>query len=268
MTHDREALRTTFEQVPELYDRARPAYPDQVFDDIGALGGLSPAARVVEIGCGTGRATVPLAERGYRITCVELGPRLAAVARRNLASFPGVEVVEADFETWQPDRAELDAIVAFTAFHWIAPEVRYRKTAALLRTGGKLAVVSTNHVQPDDGDPFFVDVQEDYEAVVPDDPSTKATVGGPPPPEAIVSLSAEIAASGHFRVVAVRRYLWEVSYTTDEYIDLLNTYSGHRAYDDETRERILSRIRRRIDARPGGTARKSYLATLDLAERL
>jgi len=268
MAGDRKALRTTFEQVPELYDRARPAYPDQVFDDIGTLGGLSPAARVLEIGCGTGRATVPLAERGYRITCVELGPQLAAVARRNVAGFPGVEVVEADFETWQADRAELDAVVAFTAFHWIAPDVRYRKTAALLRVGGKLAVVSTNHVQPDGGDQFFVDVQEDYEAVVPDDPSTKAGAGGPPPPDAVVSLSAEIAASGHFRVVAARRYLWDVSYTADEYIDLLNTYSGHRAFDAETRERLLSRIRRRIDARPGGTVRKSYLATLDVAERV
>ena len=268
MAHDREALRTTFEEVPELYDRARPAYPDQIFDDIGTLGGLSAAARVLEIGCGTARATVPLAERGYRITCVELGPQLAAVARRKLAGFPRVEVVEADFETWQPDRAELDAIVAFTAFHWIAPDVRYRKTAALLRAGGKLAVVSTNHVRPVDGDPFFVDVQEDYEAVVPDDPSTRAGVGGPPPPDAVVSLSAEIGASGHFRVVAMRRYLWDVSYNANEYIDLLNTYSGHRAFDGETRDRLLSRIRRRIEARPGGTVRKSYLATLDVAERI
>src|SRR5262249_4135734 len=103
MTQDREALRSTFEQVPEPYDRAGPDYPEQIFDDIGPLGGLSPAARVLEIGCGTALATVPLAERGYRVTCVELGPQLAAVARRKLAGFPGVEVVEADFETWQPD---------------------------------------------------------------------------------------------------------------------------------------------------------------------
>ena len=33
-------------------------------------------------------------------------------------------------------------------------------------------------------------------------------------------------------------------YSADEYIALLNTYSGHRAFDDETRERLLSRIHR------------------------
>jgi hypothetical protein len=33
-------------------------------------------------------------------------------------------VINANFETWQPERAEFDAIVAFTAFHWIDPEAR------------------------------------------------------------------------------------------------------------------------------------------------
>jgi Methyltransferase domain len=44
-----------------------------------------PGARVVEIGCGTGQTIVPPAERGYRITRVELGERLAAMAREKLA---------------------------------------------------------------------------------------------------------------------------------------------------------------------------------------
>jgi protein-L-isoaspartate O-methyltransferase len=102
MTDDWRRLRTTFEEVPELYDRARSAYPPQVFDDLVTLGDLSAGARIVEVGCGTGRATLELAPRGYEITCVELGEQLAAIARRNLASFQAVEVVAADFETWQP----------------------------------------------------------------------------------------------------------------------------------------------------------------------
>jgi tRNA G46 methylase TrmB len=67
-----ELLRTTFEQVPELYDRARPDYPPQVFDDLVALAQLPARARLVEIGCGTGQATVPLAERGYAISASNL----------------------------------------------------------------------------------------------------------------------------------------------------------------------------------------------------
>jgi hypothetical protein len=201
-------------------------------------------------------------------TCVELGDQLAAVAQRKLASFPNVEVINANFESWEPARADFDAVLAFTALHWIAPEVRYTKTAELLSDHGKLAIVSTQHVLPPDGDQFFVEVQEDYDAVVPDDPATKAGAGGPPPPDAVADLSDEIAASGRFRNIETRRYLWDVIYSADEYIAVLNTYSGHRALDDATRERLLSRIHRRIEARPEREVRKTYLAMLNVAEQV
>ena len=263
--NSRQLLRTTFEEVPELYDRARPSYPPQVFDDLVALARLPQAARIVEIGCGTGQATLPLAERGYRITCVELGERLTAVARRKLSRFPIVEVINANFETWQPAEAEFDAVVAFSAFHWIAPDLRYAKAVSLLRNHGMLGVVATRHVLPPDGDDFFVEVQADYEAVVPDDPGTKA--GAPKHPDAISDLSEEIAASGRFRNIAARRYLWDVTYSADEYIGVLSTYSDHRALDDDTRRRLLTRIHQRVEARPAGQVRKTYLAMLNIAER-
>jgi len=100
-----------------------------------ALAQLPTAARLLEIGCGTGIATVPLAEREFRFVCVELGEGLAAVARRKLGSFPAVEVVTAAFETWEPAEANFDAVVSFTAFHWIEPDIRYEKSARLLRPG-------------------------------------------------------------------------------------------------------------------------------------
>ena len=81
--------------------RLRPDYPEALFDDLVALAGLTPGDRLIEVGCATGKATRPLARRGFRITCVELGTELAAVARRNLTGF-GVEVAQASFEAWQP----------------------------------------------------------------------------------------------------------------------------------------------------------------------
>lgn len=261
-----QRLRTTFEEVPELYDRARPTYPPHLFDELAALARLPDEARIVEIGCGTGQATLPLAERGYRITCVELGAQLAAFARRKLSGFPAVEVVNAVFESWEPREGGFDAVVAFTAFHWIDPELRYEKSASLLQEDGALVVVATNHVLPEAGDPFFVEVQEDYEAVVPDDEKTKA--GAPPSPDAVGDLGDGIERSGYFRNLGVRRYLWDVTYSADDYIAVLDTYSGHRALDDARRERLYERIRRRIEARPGRRVRKTHLATMNVARRV
>jgi SAM-dependent methyltransferase len=274
-------LRTTFEQVPELYDRARPSYPPEIFDDLAALAELPAQARLVEIGCGTGQATLPLAERGYAITCVELGERLAAIARRKLATLPNVSVINANFETWQPEHPGFDAVVAFSAFHWLAPDRRYTRTADLLRPHGRLCFVSTAHVLPADGDPFFLEVQADYEAVVPADPKTKpggeqAFYAPPwrlPDPAALADhsdevVTDEIEASGRFHPVSARRYLWDVIYTADDYIAVLSTYSHHRALDPDAREDVLERIHRRIEARPGRTVRKTYLAMLYVAERV
>jgi SAM-dependent methyltransferase len=251
-------LRTTFDAEAELYERARPSYPDELFDDLVELAGLKARSRVVEVGCGTGKATLPLAGRGLRITCVELGTSLAAIAQRKLALFPGVQIVNADFETWRPERADYDAVAAFTAFHWIPRELRYLKSAAVLREGGALAVAMTHHVLPEDADPFFLEAQADYDAV---------GVGGDPPgpPESVSGVGAEMEASGLFRVADERRYSWDVVYTPDEYIDVLSTFSPNIAMEGAKRTRLFDLLRARIGER---SLRKTYLATLDVAVRI
>ena len=94
---ERKRLRQTFDRAAGLYDRARPGYPEALFDDLIALTGLAAGDHLLEVGCATGKATRPLARRGFRITCVELGAELAAAARQNLAGWP-VEVVQGQFE--------------------------------------------------------------------------------------------------------------------------------------------------------------------------
>ena len=259
---DRRRLRATFEEVPELYDRARPLYPAELFDDLVSFAGLEAGSQVLEIGCGTGQATLPLAERGFDIVGVELGTGLAAVARRKLAGFPRVEVVNTVFEEWQASDESFDAVVAFTAFHWVDPEVRYAKAARLLRTGGCLAVAETEHVLVEGGDPFWAEVQADYDAVVPSDRNRP-----PPGPEEVGDLRAQLEETGLFVDVEVRRYLADVTYSGEEYVGVLDTYSPNRAMQPATRERLYDAIRRRIEARPSRTVRKTYLFTLNLARR-
>jgi SAM-dependent methyltransferase len=256
-------LRRTFDEVPELYDRARPKYPREVFDDLVSLTGLARGDRILEIGPGTGQATLPLAERGLEIVGLELGAGLAAVARRNLAAHPRVQIVEATFEDWDPGGERFDAVVAFTAFHWIDPATRYVRSAELLRPGGHLAVVATDHVLPADGDRFFADVQEDYVSLTDEDDSSP-----PSDPADIRDLSAELDASGLFSTLAVRRYVWDVVYTADAYLELLDTFSGHRALPDDTRSRLYAAIRARIERQPDQKVRKTSIAILHVARRL
>jgi hypothetical protein len=107
-----------------------------------------------------------------------------------------------------------------------------------------------------------VEVQDDYDEVAPD-PENRP----PPEHEAVADLSGEFAASGCFDQVIVRRYVWDADYSADEYIDVLDTYSGHRAMEPAIRERLYGHIRRRIETRPGGRVTKTYLALLHVARR-
>jgi SAM-dependent methyltransferase len=261
---DRLAKRATFNRDAEQYLLGRPRYPEFVIEDAVELGGFGPGSRIVEIGCGTGQATVGLAERGIDVTCVELGSQLAEVVRRELAPYPNVRVVHADFEHWrpkQPDGAPYDGVAAFLSFHWVDPQRRYELAAALLRPDGALVVASVHHVMPPGADPFYFEIQEDYRAV------GMAGDTPPPPPDGIVGVVADFEASGLFGPASVRRRVYEVVHTADEHIALLNTYSPHLLMPDGQRQELFDLIRRRIEARPEGTVRKSMLSIVQVARR-
>jgi 16S rRNA A1518/A1519 N6-dimethyltransferase RsmA/KsgA/DIM1 with predicted DNA glycosylase/AP lyase activity len=93
-------LRETFNTAAARYHRARPGYPEELFDDLADLARLDGHSRILEIGPGTGIATAPLARRGYSILGIELGPALASEARKNLNSYPNVTIETGSFETY------------------------------------------------------------------------------------------------------------------------------------------------------------------------
>jgi SAM-dependent methyltransferase len=258
----RSQLRTTFTEDAELYQRMRPSYPGGVFDDLARFGNLEAGSRVLEIGCGTGQATRPLAERGYRVTALDLGAEMVRVARRHLAVFADVEVMLAQFEAWPLPEQPFDAVVAATAFHWVDPTVRMSKTAAALRPGGTLALIGTHHVAGGDTE-LFAEIQGCYERW---DPATPPGLRLQPADE-IPADTAELDDSGLFEPAVVRRYLWARTYTASEYRDLLLTYSGHRALETTRRQGLLECITGLIETRSAGRITKQYMNELFLARR-
>jgi SAM-dependent methyltransferase len=259
---ERELLRGTFDSVADVYDDARPQYPAQLFDDLIELTALEPGARVLEIGCATGKATRSLLERGYPVVCVELGRELAERGRRALAGLP-VEIHVVPFEEWEAEPESFDLVCAATAWHWVDPDVRYRKAHRLLRPGGHIAFWSAAHGFPSDSDPFFREIQEVYEAI------GEGWEGDwpPPRPEEVPSDAREIEASGLFDDVRVRRYVWDAVYTACEYIALLDTFSGHIVMEQARREHLYGEIRKRIAGRPDGRVRRHWLSILNVARR-
>lgn len=251
------SLRTIFDADAELYDRARPDYPAPLLTDLVALTRIGRGSRVIEIGPGTGQATRDLARTGAKITAVELGPQLAAVLQTNL---PEIEVVNAGFEEWTPP-APVDLVASFTAWHWIDRSVRAQRVHAALRPGGHLATVTTEHVRGGTVE-FFERAQECYLHWDPATDRAERLVT----PDDLPPITDEIDDSPLFVRPQRRRYVRHLTYSTDQYLAVLQTYSGHRALDPERRQGLLDCLRSLLDDRFGGQITKSYLYELRVIE--
>lgn len=256
MRKDTEYLRTTFNNSAGWYDRIRPGYPEALIADVITLSAIPAGGRILEIGCGTGKATEMFASRGYAMVCLDIGPDLAAVAAQKFRESANIQIVVSSFEEWEPDGRLFDMVIAATSFHWVDSEIAYVKSATVLKPNGSLAVFSNTHIRQDEG--FFLRVQDVYRASAPSmmgaATSTKRRCGEP-------------AGMTLFGEPIVRRYQWTAEYSAKEYIDLLGTYSDHISLPAAERRDLFSGIADLIDREYGGRVLKHYETVLRLQRK-
>jgi len=228
---ERTRRAASFNESAEQYDRARPTYPNNLYDEIWRLADVTERPVVVEVGCGTGQASVALAPRSASLTCVEFGANMAALARTNLIEFQNAKVVQSKFEEWDAGSQRFDLAFASSSWHWIEPNFRYEKAAAVLKPGGSLAVVHSDHFYPEGFDPLYGPIQDTYAEVT--GSRRPVEVQEIPPPGALdkndLNHIEELNRTGAYDRVSVARILWHFERTADGYIDLLGTYSDNWA---------------------------------------
>jgi SAM-dependent methyltransferase len=258
---EKKDLRTTFDHDAYLYEKARPGYPDALFEDIIEFSKISVDDRILEIGCGTAQATLPFALRGYSIHCIELGENLAAVAKQNLSDYPKVQVSVGSFEEYPLEENGFDMVISGTAFHWIDPNIGYWKAAKVLKPEGTLALFWNKPVQTQISAEMVQSIQNVYERVVPE--MAKRFPGLVHPDAIPTPVKDEIDRSGLFGI----KYRWEAEYSAKAYIELLNTYSDHVVLEKEIRTELYSGIENQIETQFGGRIVKEHLSILYLAHR-
>ena len=244
-------LKITFNTAATLYEDVRPGYPEELIQDIVDISGLNDHSKILEVGCGTGKATRPFAERGYELVGLDIGADLIAVAQEKLKAFPNVSFVEQAFEEWESD-GKFDLIISATAFHWVDPNVRYVRASEVLESGGFLAVFSNQHVRKDEG--FFAESQSLYDKYY-----LSLTTNRP-------THATNFPGVETFQEPIKRVYPWRQTYSSEQYIKLLGTYSGHIALPEKNKRLLFEGIVNLIETKYGGQITKHYEAVLDLRE--
>jgi protein-L-isoaspartate O-methyltransferase len=126
---DNTQLGKSFEQIGPAYDEVRPGYPESVYDRIVAFSSLLAPSRILEVGTGTGKATLPFAKRGFQIQSLEPGQRLSNIARANLSNFPAVTIDTTSFEEWTNAAQDFKLVFCAQAYHWLDPQKRIERFA-------------------------------------------------------------------------------------------------------------------------------------------
>jgi SAM-dependent methyltransferase len=254
--------RLSFDKIAHAYDHYRPSYPAAMIDHIERAVKLGPQSRLLEIGCGPGKATILFAQRGYEILCIEPGSNLIDIAAENLRGYP-VSFINCLFEDWQETPQAFDLVYSGQAFHWIPKDVGYEKAAAAIKPGGYLALFWNR--SPTQGDALRREIDLAYQRCA----SELINEARQNPRELAkfeMEQAAEIQASGHFQDVAVLRFPWTQRYTTEEYLGLISTHSDHIVLQKERLDCLLGGIRKAIESF-GGSLELHYSTVLYLAQK-
>ena len=186
---------------------------------------------------------------------------MAQVARSNCARYPDVEVIEAEFECWQPPE-RLPALVCAAAWHWISPEVRYQRAGEALSGGGTLAAIWTfpNWKRCS----LRQALSQAYRNAAPQLAGKFPMHPDSEPTSLAGDWRSEIHSSGEFTRPVVKSYPWSEDYTSSQYSLLLQTHQDHILLQDAQRAALLDAVTNAIDA-AGGILTMPFITRLCLA---
>lgn len=229
--------RFSFDGWAEDYDAYRPGYPAALFADLAALG-LADRP-VLEIGCGTGKATEGLVTLGRPLVALDPGAGMIGQAVQRVGDAP-VRFVHTPFEAWAPEGGPFGLIACAQAWHWIDPALGFAKAAGLLADDGVLALFGNEEVgAPEPAQGAILAFHTEIRGV----PDVRYG-GGLYGPQG--SIHQQFQSAPEFEPPRHRAYHRAIAHTADSYTALTATYSDVQAQPAARRDALLEQMRDRL----------------------
>lgn len=255
-----KGLEWTFNSQAEKYEKMRPGYVAELYNDIFKMIDIDKDSNVIEIGIGGGQATLPMLKTNCKLTAVEYGKNFADVCSKKFKLYPNFSVVVGKFEDVYFENGSFDLIYSASAFHWIPEEVGYKKVYALLKSGGVFARFSNHPYKDKSREDLHEAIQNVYAIYMPkSSPPTEYT-------ERKAFDKAAVASKYGFIDIFYKLYHRTRTFTAKQYTELLGTYSDHIAIEEKTRNRFFSEIEAVINSF-GGQIRIYDTIELQLARK-
>lgn len=246
--------KTEFTGMGEAYDRARPSYPAALFRELDKHFNFKMGQKALEVGCGTGKATVHLATCGLDVTAIDIAPDLLDVARTKLQG-GNIQLVKSSFEDFKAPDHSFDYIAAAQAFHWVDPAVACPKAHKLLKKGGALILIWNIRWNEDNEERRALDkiYHEHAPALARNQTGGKSAATGTSETayrEAKTTLEKAVN-EGQFRDLKTFSVRWQQTLSAIEYVALLGTYSDHARLQPSEKELLYAAVEKLINERGG-----------------
>jgi SAM-dependent methyltransferase len=248
--------------VAQTYDRVRPKYAPAFLERVSEIAQLPHDGKILEIGCGPGTATISLAKMGFSVVALEPSFATCNLARQNLAEYPNIQIINSNFEEWQPGERKFDAILAATSWHWVAPASKYQKAASLLKDNGSLILLWNTGMKPTRE--IFEHLIDLFIRYIPTFANYKDSETEL---EEMRIFADEAIDSGLFSNLRAESQVNEVNYAIDDYLQLLTTYSPCIALTPDRRAELLDRLRARLAQICGTQMPLSYQSVFHILDR-
>ena len=264
--------RTIFDEIVINYDKIRGRYPGKLYEDVIRYSEPEKGKKALEIGAGTGKATAPFLDMGYVVTAVEMGTNMTQFLLKKFKEYKNFNVITATFEDALLEDASYDLIYAASSFHWVDAEIGCPKVFRLLKNGGAFALFRNNPV-PAEGEELYEEIQTVYEKYynsyyrLKERPVRKSKEEFWKPSEIYKGFRFEGLERYGFSEITMKLYDSSRTYSADEYIALLDTYSDHRGLPDDNRTALYAGIKEAI-LRHGGYHKVDYVFQLYMGKKL
>lgn len=228
------------------YESARPPYPAALYDLLAFEGVTGPGKRLLEVGAGTGLATLELVASGSIVTAIEPGADLAAILA---AKVPSATVHVRPIEEVDLKPGAFDAVVAATSIHWVDLDLALAAFHSTLVPGGRLAV--WRHY-------FSSDVQTAFRHRISEIVGRRASPVGQDQHRNRTTMQ-ELAAGGYFVPVRSESWQWSIDLQTEQVRRLFASFSGWSSTEVEAVADAADEL--------GGVVTETYRTVLHLLRR-
>ena len=229
--------RRTFGRISNLYDKARIGYPAILIDDILDYAEIKTDAIILDIGCGTGQATLPFAQRGYNVIGLDMSQEMIDVAKKKCSSFSNVSFRVETFEDVDFSPDSFDVLTSGMAWHWINQKEREEKAHRILKSGGTLALFwSYQRKQESDFVKALGRILDKYGGADRGPAGSKVR-------QISEMFYHELKRNPLFTLVEIREYEEDFEFSKNKYFDLVISYGWVQGLPEDKRRALTQDLK-------------------------